>query len=78
MSNPSGKRTYGKAHTKDAASKSGGEGDRESDRLYREETEKFVNSARGKDAIKHAGDVTPSERQDIERAEARAKAHGKG
>ena len=52
-----------------------GEGDRESDRRYRERTEEFVNSPRGQDAAKHAGDVSDQERKDIERAEAEAKRH---
>ena len=50
-----------------------GEGNRESDRRYRQRTEEFVNSPRGQDAAKHAGDVSDRERKEIERAEEKAK-----
>lgn len=52
-----------------------GEGDRESDRAFREHEQQFVNSPRGKEAAKHAGDVSEQERQEIERAEREAGSH---
>jgi hypothetical protein len=52
-----------------------GEGDIESDRRFREDEQKFVNSPRGKEAAKHAGDVSEKEREDIERAEREAARH---
>jgi hypothetical protein len=54
-----------------------GEGDRESDRRFREDEQAFVNSPRGKEAAKHAGDVSEKERQEIERAEREAGRHAK-
>jgi hypothetical protein len=52
-----------------------GEGDRESDRRFREDEQAFVNSPRGKEAAKHAGDVSEQERKEIERAEREAGSH---
>ena len=52
-----------------------GEGDLESDRRFREHTEEFVNSQRGQEAAKHAGDVSEKERKEIERAEKQAGRH---
>jgi hypothetical protein len=54
-----------------------GEGNKSADRHYREATEKFVNSERGKQEIEHAGDVSASEQQDIERAEEQAKSRAR-
>jgi len=54
-----------------------GEGNKTADRHYREATEKFVNSERGKQEIDKAGDVSASEEQDIKRAEERAKSHAR-
>jgi hypothetical protein len=54
-----------------------GEGNKSADRNYREATQKFVESERGRKEIEKAGDVDPSEQQEIERAEEEAKRHGK-
>jgi len=55
-----------------------GEGNKTADRHYREATEKFVNSDRGKSEIEHAGNVSSSEERDIERAEEEAKSRARG
>jgi hypothetical protein len=49
-----------------------GEGNRSADQRYREATEKFVNSPRGQEKIATAGDVSPEQQRDIERAEQEA------
>ena len=54
-----------------------GEGNRTADRNYREATTKFTNSERGKEAIKKAGDVKPSEEQELRQAEEAGKSHAK-
>jgi hypothetical protein len=54
-----------------------GEGNKTADRNYREATRNFVESDRGKDQIKKAGDVDANEARDIERAEAEGKSHAK-
>jgi hypothetical protein len=54
-----------------------GEGNKTADRNYREATEKFVNSQRGREQIEKAGDVDADEERDIERAEEEAKRHAK-
>jgi hypothetical protein len=54
-----------------------GEGNKSADRNYREATEKFVNSPRGREQIEKAGDVDAEEERDIERAEEEAKRHAK-
>lgn len=54
-----------------------GEGNKSADRNYREATQKFVESERGRQEIEKAGDVDPSEQQEIERAEEEAKHHAK-
>jgi hypothetical protein len=54
-----------------------GEGNKSADRNYREATQKFVESERGRKEIEKAGDVDPSEQQEIERAEEEAKRHAK-
>jgi hypothetical protein len=54
-----------------------GEGNKTADRNYREATRKFVESERGKDEIRQAGDVTPEEERDIRRAEEEAKQRAK-
>jgi hypothetical protein len=55
-----------------------GEGNKSADRNYREATQKFVESERGREEIKKAGKVDEREQRDIERAEEEAKAHAKG
>ena len=54
-----------------------GEGNKTADRNYREATQKFVESERGRDEIERAGDVDSDEQRDIERAEQEAKRHAK-
>jgi hypothetical protein len=54
-----------------------GEGNKTADRNYREATQKFVESERGRRAIDKAGDVDEGETRDIERAEDEAKSHAK-
>lgn len=54
-----------------------GEGNKTADRNYREATKEFVESERGQREIKNAGDVSPSEEQDIRRAEEQAKQRAK-
>jgi hypothetical protein len=49
-----------------------GEGNRSADRRYREATEKFVNSPRGREEIANAGEVSPEEQREIEQAEREA------
>ncbi len=55
-----------------------GEGNRGADRNYREATQKFVNSERGKREIDKAGDVSSAEQKELQRAEAEGKSHAKG
>ena len=55
-----------------------GEGDKESDKRYRERTEKFVNSPKGKEKIRHAGDVSEEEAKQLRKAEDQAKLRAKG
>ncbi|HEY7638335.1 MAG TPA: hypothetical protein VH814_01325 [Steroidobacteraceae bacterium] len=54
-----------------------GEGNKSADRNYREATQKFVESERGRDEIDKAGKVDAREQRDIERAEEEAKRHAK-
>jgi hypothetical protein len=54
-----------------------GEGNKSADRNYREATQKFVESERGRKEIGKAGDVDPREQQEIERAEEEAKRHAR-
>jgi hypothetical protein len=56
-----------------------GEGDKSADRNYREATQKFVESERGREEIAKAGKrkLPASEQRDIERAEEAAKHHAK-
>ena len=54
-----------------------GEGNKTADRNYREATQKFVESERGREQIEKAGDVDSNEERDIERAEQEAKRHAK-
>jgi hypothetical protein len=54
-----------------------GEGNRSADRRYREATEEFVNSPRGRDAMREAGKVDPAQQREIERAEQQAKERAK-
>jgi hypothetical protein len=54
-----------------------GEGNKTADRNYREATQKFVESERGRKEIDKAGRVSPREEQDIERAEEEARRHAK-
>ncbi len=54
-----------------------GEGNRSADRNYRDATRNFVESERGQDEIKKAGDVNAREEKDIRAAEEQAKARAK-
>jgi len=54
-----------------------GEGNKTADRNYRKATREFVESERGQEEIKHAGDVSPDQDQDIRRAEEQAKRRAK-
>jgi hypothetical protein len=54
-----------------------GEGNRSADQRYREATEKFVNSPRGREEMREAGNVSPEEEREIEQAEQQAKQRGK-
>jgi len=54
-----------------------GEGNKSADRHYREATQKFVESERGREEIKKAGKVDEREQREIERAEEEAKRHAK-
>lgn len=54
-----------------------GEGNKTADRNYRESTQKFVESERGREEINKAGKVGPAEERDIERAEEEAKRRAK-
>lgn len=54
-----------------------GEGNKSADRNYREGTQKFVESERGRKEIEKAGDVDRRQQQEIERAEEEAKRRAK-
>jgi hypothetical protein len=54
-----------------------GEGNKTADRNYREATQKFVESERGKREIDQAGNVSSGEEKDIRRAEEKAKGRAK-
>jgi hypothetical protein len=59
-------------------SRNEGEGNKSADRNYREATQKFVESERGRKAIEKTGDkVDASEQRDLERAEEEAKGRAK-
>ena len=54
-----------------------GEGNKTADRNYREATRNFVESDRGKEQIKKAGNVDSNEARELEKAEAEGKSHAK-
>lgn len=54
-----------------------GEGNKTADRNYRKATEAFVNSERGQQEIRKAGDVSPAQERELRRAEEAAKQHAK-
>lgn len=54
-----------------------GEGNKSADRNYREATQKFVESERGRKEIEKAGDVDLRQQREIERAEEQAKRRAK-
>jgi hypothetical protein len=54
-----------------------GEGNRGADRRYREATQQFVDSPRGRKAMQDAGNVTPEQAREIEQAEQQAKQRAK-
>ncbi|MFO7305270.1 MAG: hypothetical protein C0P74_007105 [Gammaproteobacteria bacterium] len=49
-----------------------GEGNKTADREYREATQRFVQSEKGQEEIKRAGDVDDAQEQEIRRAEEQA------
>jgi hypothetical protein len=61
----------------DPTSRNEGEGNRTADRNYREATRNFVESERGKEQIRKAGDVSSREASEIEKAEAEGKSRAK-
>ncbi len=54
-----------------------GEGNKTADRRFRESSRKFVDSARGRERIEHAGDLTEEEAAGGERAERAGKARAR-
>jgi hypothetical protein len=54
-----------------------GEGNKTADRIYRKATREFVESERGQEEIKQAGDVTAEHEKDLRRAEEEAKRRAK-
>ena len=58
-------------------SRNEGEGNKTADRNYREATRNFVESERGQEQIKQAGDVSDREARELEKAEAEAKSRAK-
>jgi hypothetical protein len=54
-----------------------GEGDKESDRKYREQTEQFVKSERGQEEIENAGNLSEEEARRLRKAEDQAKSRAK-
>lgn len=59
------------------SSRNEGEGNKTADRNYRKATKEFVESERGQEEIKNAGNVSPSQEKDIRRAEEQAKQRAK-
>lgn len=57
--------------------KNEGEGNKTADRNYREATREFVQSERGQEELKRAGEVHGEEEQEIRRAEEQAKKRAK-
>ena len=58
--------------------KNQGEGDKESDRKYRQRTTEFVKSKRGQEEIAKAGKLSPEEARRVRQAEEQAKSRSKG
>ena len=54
-----------------------GEGNREAARRFNQAEQEFVQSPRGREGIKKAGDVAQSEAPELERAERVGKSHAK-
>lgn len=59
----------------DPTTRNEGEGNRTADRNYREATREFVESERGKEEARKAGEVDEREEREIRSAEERAKQH---
>jgi hypothetical protein len=57
--------------------KNQGEGNREAARRFNQAEQQFVQSPRGRERIKKAGDVAPSEVPELERAERAGKSHAR-
>ena len=58
--------------------KNQGEGDKESDRKFREAETKFVQSEEGKRKISQAGNVSEEEARKLRKSEEKGKARSKG
>jgi hypothetical protein len=54
-----------------------GEGDKESDRKYRERTTEFVQSKRGQEEIERAGDLSEEEAKRLRQYEDKGKSRAK-
>jgi hypothetical protein len=54
-----------------------GEGDKESDRKYRERTTEFLKSEKGQEALRKAGKVSPEEERKLKQAEEKGKSRAK-
>lgn len=54
-----------------------GEGNKTADRNYREATREFVESERGQEEIKQAGNVSAEQEKELRQAEAQAKQRAK-
>lgn len=59
-------------------SRNQGEGDKESDRKYRERTEAFVNSERGRKEIEKAGQLSEEEARQLRKSEDEGKSRARG
>lgn len=55
-----------------------GEGDKESDRKYRERTTEFVKSKHGQEEIERAGNLSEEEARQLRQYEEKGKARAKG
>ena len=62
----------------DPKGKNQGEGDKESDRKYRNRTTEFVKSKRGQQEIEKAGNLSEAEARKLGKYEEQGKARAKG
>jgi len=70
-------RTQNPPPAADPSQRNEGEGNRSADRRYREATRQFVDSERGRKAIRDGTELTAETQRDIERAEQEAKQRAK-